>query len=86
MSEIKYEIVKKIGVLSSPLRPSDTSPKSRSDLGEAKLQEFSVKRLYGLHTIYLIASPNTALWYLGRLEGQDLKSAQTRRNNYAEET
>ena len=51
MSEIKYEIMKKIGVLSSPLRPSDTSPKSRSDLGEAKLQEFSVKRLYGLHTI-----------------------------------
>ena len=51
MPEIKYEIIKKIGVLSSPLRPSDTSPKSRSDLGEAKLQEFSVKRLYGLHTI-----------------------------------
>jgi len=27
MSEIKYEIVKKVGVLSSPLCPSDISPK-----------------------------------------------------------
>jgi hypothetical protein len=39
MSEIKYEIIKKVGVLSSPLRPSDTSPKSKTDLGEAKLRD-----------------------------------------------
>ena len=31
MFEIKYEIVKKIGVLSSPLRPLDTSPKYPTD-------------------------------------------------------
>ena len=53
MSEIKYEIIKKIGVLSSPLRPSPyedlrrtltarsasgtMSPKSKPDLGEARL-------------------------------------------------
>ena len=40
MSEVKFEIIKKVGVLSSPLRPSDTSPKSRSDLGEGECAVF----------------------------------------------
>ena len=33
MAEIKYEIIKKIGVPSNPLRPSDTSPKSKNGFG-----------------------------------------------------
>jgi hypothetical protein len=34
MSEIKYEIIQKIGVLSSPLCPSDISPREASRRGK----------------------------------------------------